>query len=134
MVQKVEEEHRQVHQQEQPIVTRKCGSNIITTNDDTKLPQPYKLSSQDEDYILTGGLEYDLNNPKYPLLEQNQDIPTFPASFGQVEYILDKYRENGEYQYDGIYSGIPKDMSYDNVCRLLKLNKIRSLSQQSPLN
>ena len=86
-----------------------------------------------KNYISSGGLEYDYNNPKYPLLEKNQDISTFPASFGELEYTLDKYKDNGENRYYSIYYNIPKNMSYDNVDELINLNKMRSLSQQAPL-
>ena len=107
-------------------INNKCGQI-------PKIPKTYTLTSVNEDYVLSGGLEYDLNNPKYPLLEQNQDIQTFPSSFGEIDYIIDKYRDNGENPYESIYYNIPDNMSYNNVGELMNLNKIRSLSQQSPL-
>lgn len=125
-------------QPEQPIqaeipVKRQCGMHHVDEKNDSKIPQPYTLSSVNEDYILTGGMDYDLNNPKYPLLEKNQDLTSFPASFGEIEYILDKYKENGENRYYSVYYNIPKNMSFDKIDELMDLNKKRSLIQQSPL-
>jgi hypothetical protein len=98
-----------------------------------KIPQPYRLTSENEDYILSGGLKYDNNNPKYPLLDKNQDIASFPESFGEIENIIDKYRHNDGNRYYDIYGNMPKNMSYSDVDSMMKLDKIRSLIQQSPL-
>lgn len=116
------------------------ANNVVACNDPIRIPNSYAPTSIQQDELLSGGLNYDLNQPNDVLLQKGQFEEQL-IGFDKVRKIVDMQRYNYDVQGPGYYlmhngrfmkdGSIPYADSGEMICES-KLNDIENEIDRPP--
>lgn len=109
------------------------GESDSTSTDKYCMPKPYGLTLMHEDYIASGGLVYNYDTSEYPLLNDNNNrIRKYPKKIDKAVNMFNNH--NNSNKIYNICYGFGDNISYDDVKRMIKMDKLKALREQLPLN